>query len=165
MKSRRGAIVVLMLVLVLVLVLVCAPPARGAGSDEAEVRKALMSFLDALNNLRWDDFRSWFADDVTLFNPEIPEAASLGRVDGREAVEKSFRRVFDETRKRASGPPYMHIAPRNLQVQMLDRAAAAVATFEFDRDDGTIGRRTFVYEKTPAGWRIAHIHASNTSKR
>ncbi|HEX4438557.1 MAG TPA: nuclear transport factor 2 family protein [Thermoanaerobaculia bacterium] len=160
MRARGRTFVVLLLVAVL------APAgARAADPGEADVRRALDGFIDALNNLRWDDFRAWFADDVTLFNPEIPEVASLGLVDGREAVEKSFRRVFDEARKHASGPPYMHMAPRNVRVQMLDGASAAVATFELDRDGGTIGRRTFVYRKTPEGWRIVHIHASNTSKR
>jgi len=159
MTSGRRAFVALLLVLVFA-------PARGRATDsgEAEVRKSVAAFLDALNNLRWDEFRVCFADDATLFNPEIPEAASLGRIDGRDAVEKSFQRVFDEARKRASGPPYMHIVPQNLHVQLIDRAGA-VATFEFDRDDGTTGRRTFVYRKTGDGWRIAHIHASNTTKR
>lgn len=159
MRASRRSVVVLLFALVL-----GPAPARAVDPGEADVRKALAGFLDALNNLRWDEFRACFADDATLFNPEIPEAASLARIDGREAVEKSFRRVFDEARKRASGPPYMHIAPRNVSVQILD-SGAAVATFEFDRDDGTIGRRTFVYRRTSDGWRIAHIHASNTSKR
>jgi ketosteroid isomerase-like protein len=154
-------------VAVLVACAVClslaARPLPAAGSDEAGVRRALDGFVSALNDLRWDDFRSWFADDVTLFNPDIPEAVSLGRIDGREAVERSFRAVFDAARKRASGPPYMHIAPRNVSVQLLD--GAAVATFEFARDDGTLGRRTFVFRKAPEGWRIVHIHASNTTKK
>jgi len=138
--------------------------ARAAESgNEADVRRALGAFVDALNDLRWDDFHSWFADDVTLFNPEIPEVDDLGRIEGREAVERSFRKVFDAARRGASGPPYLHIVPRNVRVQMLDRAA--VATFEFDRDGGTIGRRTFVFRESPGGWRIVHIHASNTARR
>jgi ketosteroid isomerase-like protein len=138
--------------------------ARGAEpGDEADVRRALGAFVGALNDLRWDDFRAWFADDVTLFNPEIPEVENLGRIEGREAVERSFRKVFDAARRGASGPPYLHIVPRNVRVQMLDHAA--VATFEFDRDGGTIGRRTLVFRRSPGGWRIVHIHASNTTRR
>jgi ketosteroid isomerase-like protein len=158
--AMRGA---LSAILLAVAVASNAGPLRAAEpADEAGVRQALGAFIEALNDLRWDDFRVWFADDVTLFNPEIPEAVSLGRIEGREAVERSFRAVFDAARKRASGPPYTHIIPRNVRVQLLD--GAAVATFEFDRDGGTIGRRTFVFRRAAEGWRIVHIHASNTSK-
>jgi len=91
---RIAATAATMLVALVALRLSAAPapesrptPAAEPASNEAEVRSALASFIGALNELRWDDFRAWFADDVTLFNPEIPEAASLGRIDGRDAVE------------------------------------------------------------------------------
>jgi ketosteroid isomerase-like protein len=160
-SRRAGARAAIVAALAVCLI---AGSARAAeASDEADVRRALAAWVDALNNLRWDDFRVWFAEDVTLFNPEIPEAVSLDRIEGREAVERSFRAVFGAARRGASGPPYLHIAPRDVRVQLLD--GAAVATFEFDREGGTVGRRTFVFRRTPEGWRIVHIHASNTSKK
>ena len=126
-----------------------------------EVRKALASFIDAFNNLDWQAFHGWIAADATLFNPEIPEATDLERIDGKEAIDLSFRSVFEATKRDAAGPPYLHIVPRKVQVQMLDRAA--VVTFEFDRTKRSIGRRTLVFRKQADGWKIIHIHASNTS--
>jgi ketosteroid isomerase-like protein len=115
-----------------------------------------------LNNLDWETFQTCFAEDVTLFNPEIPEVSKLERIDGKAAVEKSFRAVFEAARHQATGPPYLHIVPRDVRVQM--SAGAAVVTFEFDRDGGSFGRRSLIFRKEPGGWRIIHIHASNVSR-
>jgi ketosteroid isomerase-like protein len=102
-------------------------------------------------------------DDVTVFNPDIPEAPSVDRLDGRQQVEAGFRAVFEATRRQASGPPYLHIVPRNVQIQML--GAAAIVTFEFDRGSESVGRRTFVFAREAGGWKIIHIHASNAARR
>ncbi len=148
----------------LVLSAVCCRSIGGVrANDESDVRKALSGFVEAFNNLDWETFRSCLAADATLFNPEIPEASSLARVDGKAAVEASFGAVFATTRQQAAGPPYLHIVPRNVLVQMLP--GAAVVTFEFDRERGSFGRRTMVFRKEPGGWRIIHIHASNVSRR
>jgi ketosteroid isomerase-like protein len=147
----------------LILGIVCCGSARSFQSgDEAAVREALSRFVVSLNNLDWETFRTCFATDVTLFNPEIPEVSKLDRLDGRTAVEASFQAVFASARKQAAGPPYLHIVPRNVRVQML--AGAAVVTFEFDRDGGSFGRRTAIFRKEPDGWRIIHLHASNVSR-
>jgi ketosteroid isomerase-like protein len=87
----------------------------------------------------------------------------LDRIDGKTAVEASFRAVFEATRRQAAGPPYLHIVPRNLRLQLL--SGAAVVTFEFDRDGGSFGRRTLILRKDPDGWRIIHLHASNVLRR
>jgi ketosteroid isomerase-like protein len=136
-------------------------PLNATPEPANEVRKALAGFIEAFNNLDWEAFRGWIAADATLFNPEIPEATSLARVDGKEAIERSFRSVFEATKRNAAGPPYLYIVPRKVRVQMLERVA--VATFEFDRAKGSIGRRTFVFRKQGNGWKIVHIHASNTA--
>jgi hypothetical protein len=36
----------------------------------------------------------------------------------------------------------------------------ALATFHLEHDPDTLGRRTFVLVRTPAAWKIAHLHAS-----
>ena len=38
------------------------------------------------------------------------------RVDGRAAVLTRFRTMFDQIPLRASGPPYLHLNPRNLRI-------------------------------------------------
>ena len=146
----------------LVLGIVCCRSAVPQAEDEAAVREALSRFVHSLNNLDWEPFRACFAADATLFNPEIPEVSTLGRIDGKAAVEASFRAVFESARRESAGPPYLHIVPRNVRVQML--AGAAVVTFEFDRDRGSFGRRTVIFRKAADGWQIIHLHASNVSR-
>jgi len=92
------------------------------------------------------------------FNPNIPEAASLHRLDGRVEVENSFRKVFAASRvaSDAAGP---HIVPERTRVQQF--GDTAVATFEFQRHGASFGRRSIVLSRRAAGWKIVHIHASN----
>ena len=80
-------------------------PATGLADTRGDVAQALDRFITAFNNLDWDRFRNAFANDVTLFNPDIPEAPSVDRLDGRQLVENGFRSVFEASRKAASGPP------------------------------------------------------------
>jgi ketosteroid isomerase-like protein len=143
------------------LALVCVIGATVAAqeSSQPDVERAFNRFIAAFNNLDWDSFRSALADDVTVFNPDIPEAPPLERLDGRQEVEEGFKQVFLASRKQSSGPPYLHIVPRNVRIQMLGEAA--IVTFEFERDSNSFGRRTLVFHRGPHGWKIVHIHASN----
>jgi len=123
------------------------------------VKAAFDRFITAFNNLDWPTFRESFADDVTVFNPDIPEARNFHRVDGRRDVEASFAAVFAATRQATNGPPYLHISPKNVRIQ--EYGELAVLTFEFDRDGGSFGRRTLVFRHVGKKWLIVHIHASN----
>ena len=42
-----------------------------------------------------------------------------------------------------------------------DTVEQALATFHLEHRPETLGRRTIVLVRTPAGWKIAHLHASN----
>lgn len=119
---------------------------------------ALSKFLLAFNSLDWPTFSACLADDVTLFNPDVPGATSLHRLDGREAVERSFRGVFDVALSStpSAGP---NIQPEHLTVRR--DGDLAVATFEFARGEGAFGRRTVVLVRRSDGWQISHIHGSN----
>jgi len=131
---------------------------HSKSNEEAVVQKTVAEFIYAFNNLDWEHFRQYFADDATVFNPAIPEVTELHRLDGREKIETVFKRVFEEARK-GKGPPYLHIQPENLKIQMLTNAA--VVTFHFKRSESSFGRRTFVFEKRNGKWLIVHLHASN----
>jgi ketosteroid isomerase-like protein len=130
-------------------------------SEEEIIQKTVGEFINAFNNLDWEHFRQYFADDATVFNPAIPEVTELHRLDGREKIETVFKSVFDEARK-GKGPPYLHIRPENLKIQMLTNAA--VVTFHFKRSGSSFGRRTFVWEKRNGKWLIVHLHASNVAE-
>jgi ketosteroid isomerase-like protein len=150
-------------VVLFALLAACQSPAPHGSSEQEQVLEAFGRFIAAFNSLDWESFRQSFASDATLFNPAIPEAAGPGRVDGREDVENSFRSVFAAARSQASGSPYLHIVPEHVLVQPL--TDAAIVTFEFDRGDGSIGRRTLVFRRQATGWKIVHVHASNAVRR
>lgn len=150
------------LVALAILCLVYAPIAAHE-NPQKNVEMAFNRFIAAFDNLDWEAFRSALADDVTVFNPDIPEALSLERLDGRQQVEEGFKAVFAASRQQSSGPPYLHIVPKNVRIQMIGETA--IVTFEFDRDGNSFGRRTFVFHRELHGWKIAHIHASNVGRR
>jgi len=150
------------LLLLAIICLTCEPFAAYDNSQKG-VEQAFARFMTAFNNLDWEMFRSAFAEDVSVFNPDIPEAPNLDRIDGRRQVDESFKSVFAATRRQSSGPPYLHIVPRNIRIQTY--GDSAILTFEFDRGANSIGRRTFAFHRESAGWKIAHIHASNVERR
>jgi len=131
--------------------------ADATTADSAAVHAAVTMFLHAFENLDWERFREGFSDNVTAFFPP-PEPPQ--RFVGRAAVESQFRRVFDGIRAAApSGPPYQHLPPVGLRIEMLGSSTALVS-FEL-RNAERIGRRTFVMQRKAGQWRIVHLHASN----
>jgi ketosteroid isomerase-like protein len=130
---------------------------QASGGDTAAVHAAVTGFLQAFEDLDWPRFRAAFSDDVTAFFP-IPEPPQ--RFVGRAAVEAQFQRVFAAIRAAApSGPPYQHLQPVGLRIEMVDDAVALVS-FEL-RNARRIGRRTLVMRREAGNWRIVHLHASN----
>jgi ketosteroid isomerase-like protein len=134
-----------------------APP---SASPQAEVERTFHRFIDAFNALDWEGFRACLSDEVSLFNPDLPEVSTLARLDGRAEVERAYAAVFAAARKAGSGP---HIVPRHLRLQTMPETA--LVSFEFDRGGGSFGRRTLVFRKEQGAWRILHIHASNALPR
>jgi uncharacterized protein (TIGR02246 family) len=125
--------------------------------DLAGLRQAFDTFIHAFNDLDMKRFSAAFSEDATLFTP----TGDPRRVAGRNNIEAFFQTVFDETR-RTSGrtqPPFMHLDARDLLIQNLDNAA--VLTVHLHEPDGSIHRRTFVYQNLANKWEIVHLHASN----
>jgi ketosteroid isomerase-like protein len=153
----------LMTLLLVTLTGTARPAAPGDARARAAVAAALERFTTAFNDLDWPTFSDCLDDNVTSFNPALDQPDGFHRRAGRAAVEAKFRAVFAETRASASGPPYLHIVPRDLLIQIEGRTA--VVTFEFARPAGSTGRRTLVFVQRAHGWKIIHIHASNTAGR
>ena len=124
-------------------------------------RVAFDSFITAFNTLDWESFRAFFADDASLFNPDIPGAISLHRLDGRSEIERSFRVVFGSPPD-GSGKSGPDIVPENIRIQRFGEAA--ILTFEFERPNHSFGRRTIIMNRSSGNWRIVHIHASNVTE-
>ncbi len=135
----------------------CFARATDDAAREAEVQKTLNSFIQAFDNLDWDQFRSFFADDATVFYPrEFPR-----RANGRTEFEEGFQKVFEKIRAGRSAGPYMDIQPRDLKLQI--SGDIAIATFDLDDRPGFLNRRTLVLQKRSAGWKIIHLHASEVA--
>ena len=144
-------------------VLLCSIAAAAQPSPEQQVRDEFQRCISAFTAGDADIFTGCFADDITLFNPDIPQSPSPHRMDGREAVAAYFRALIADARQHADKPPYIHVQPENIAVQMLGEAA--LVTFEFAREGGSLGRRSLVFAQRDGHWRIVHIHASNTAGR
>ena len=144
-------------VLLLGLLLSACQHTPAATAPSASVRAAFEHFIDAFNRLDWESFRAGLDQDVTLFNPQLAQAAGRTRIDGRAAVEASFAQVFEAARREGHGPA---IVPMHVDVRSW--ADSALISFEFDRGSGSVGRRSLLFVRRPAGWKIIHIHASNT---
>jgi ketosteroid isomerase-like protein len=129
----------------------------GVAEDSLSAHRAATGFLAAFDSLQWEQFRGYFADDVTMFFP-FPQVA--GRADGRGAVEGVFRGFFDAqrtARTREGRPMVQGIAPRDLRVQM---AGPDVAVVSFHLGAEAPSRRTLVFHRAAGEWKVVHWHAS-----
>ena len=134
------------------------PALRPMAADSADVHVVAERFLAAFDSLQFDAFRSYLADDITMFFP-FPQYPA--RVDGKQAVEEvfgSFMAAAREGRANAGRPMVLGLTPRDLLVQMASHDAAIVS-FHLGAEE-TPARRSVVFRKTPTGWQVAHWHAS-----
>jgi ketosteroid isomerase-like protein len=134
-------------------------PSRASENASDEARRTLTKFLTAFANLDWEAFRSFFADDATVYFP----SQRANRATGRAEIEATFRQVFERIRATKTAPPYLNLDPADLDVQLF--RDTAVATFHLhDMMPNVIGRRTVVLEKRAGEWKIVHLHASNVEQ-
>jgi ketosteroid isomerase-like protein len=130
------------------------PPAATAQSAD----QAVSAFLEAFDAVDTDRFNAFFADDATMFFPNGPFPQS--RVNGKAAITEAFGSLFNRARER--GVARLGLRPLDVQVQNL--GDFAVASFHL-RGNGNIGRRSIVFRRDAAGWRIVHFHASALEER
>jgi ketosteroid isomerase-like protein len=124
----------------------CASSRTGTAED------AMRGWMDALNSLNEARVVDAFADDATAFFP----TAQAERVDGKIGIVAVFRAYFEANTKKTN------IVPEDLRVQQ--SGDFAVVTFNVHNPSAT-SRRTFVWRRSALGWRILHMHASNTPIR
>jgi len=148
MKRRASAL------LLILFVWGCLPSTSQSVSGDPSLQSALARFVTAFDNLDWDAFRLSFDDDATVFYPRtFPE-----RAQGRSEYEHIFKIVFEQIRGNKLSAPYMDIQPRGLIIQSI--GDTAIVTFHLDDRPGFVNRRTMIWHRTPTGWKIAHLHAS-----
>jgi ketosteroid isomerase-like protein len=123
-------------------------PRHGDAPTDDTVEQALAAFLDAFMRLDRDQVRACFADEATVFHPW-----------GGSRQTEFWNATFDEWCPTQAGPPSLDIQPKDVDVHAL--GDVAIVTFHFRRDPAVLGRRTFVWRKSPSGWKIIHLHASN----
>lgn len=124
---------------------------------QREVEQTLSKFITALNNLDMNALRDLFAEDATGFGRNADRAR---RASGRAGVTAGFQQLADDAQRlKWTGPPYQHVEPKDLQIQMLKDAA--VVTFHLENEGSRkLGRRTLVLAKRGGAWKIIHLHAS-----
>ena len=151
------------IVVAMVLLTASSPSARADETaseteDCAAIEAFTGEFLRAFEDLDMKQFIPCFADDATVFFP-MPESPE--RVQGRQAIQQRFEHVFASIRSTAkSGPPFHHLAPEDLSIQVMP-GHTAVVSFHL-RNTQRIARRTLVLTKMNGQWLIIHLHASNT---
>lgn len=147
-------------VLIPVAISTTAASTQSHPEGEQQVRKATDQFLHAFENLDLPRFVQCFSEDATVFFP-IPEPPL--RFDGRQAIQSQFQQVFAAIRQHSesSTPPFHHLVPEHLQIQLLDDTTALV-TFQMAHPE-RVARRTLIFQKRGESWLIVHLHASNVS--
>ncbi|HEV8515586.1 MAG TPA: nuclear transport factor 2 family protein [Cyclobacteriaceae bacterium] len=122
-------------------------------ADSIEVIKTVNNFVDAFSNLRWEEFRQYFAKDATAFFP--PSANHPARTENGEEVLNIFSKVFENAKQHNKSK--IDIQPKEVRVQMLNNCA--IVSFHLN-DPDLFGRRTLILEKRNNKWLIVHLHAS-----
>jgi ketosteroid isomerase-like protein len=150
--SRWQKIALIMAVVTVITLASCGVASAEDKMDEVELVAA--SFIDAFNDLDWERFRQFFAEDATVF---FPFADTPRRVSGKMEIEARFEKFFNEARRGNDGPPYLSIEPSGTHVQHL--GDTAIVTFHL-RSEPVLNRRTVVFQRRSEQWIIVHLHAS-----
>lgn len=139
---------------VLAAVLVLATSCASAPAAPP-VEPVVERFVAALNELDLAALDTLLDDDASAY---LPSAELRARIDGRAAIVAALRPMFEDGRRRGSGPPYSHMKVQTLRVQ---RAGdVAIATFDVGTAEVS-SRRTLVLVRRGRDWKVLHFHASN----
>lgn len=135
-------------------------PSASPACPADDLRKATLeattaAWLDRFNALDLPCFLRFFAPDATMFAPFSTDGRSR-RIEAAELPHLWREHVFDAAR--ADGRTTLNVQPRDLSVVRLGKDGAML-TFHLS-GDANPNRRTLVWRRDRAGWRIVHVHAS-----
>jgi ketosteroid isomerase-like protein len=136
--------------LIVAFVLLASACASAPVNDEAGVRAAMMSFMDALNALDADRITAAFAEDATTFFP----LAQPQRAGGRAEIGAIFHAFVEKTKPQVGK---LSLVPEDMQIT----TSGDLALVTFQIKGRITARRTFVFRRTGGKWLIAHLHASD----
>ena len=120
----------------------------------SELLAAANEFLRVFDDLDWERFMACWSSDPTAFFP-----GDDVRLDGRPAVLTRFRTMFDHIPPGSSGPPYLHLKPRNLRADCY--GDAGLVTFTLGDTPGPTPLRSLLFVREAGAWKLAHVHATN----
>jgi uncharacterized protein (TIGR02246 family) len=141
------------------LILLATPLGAQKRSDADDVKQVIDTFLTTMIAADATRLGEMFADDATMFYPSPP--FPMRRIVGRSDIEAAWRAGFARIPNRGAAPA-QQIQPKRVQIQTY--GDTAVVTFELESGPSRLGRRTFVLVRQRAGWKIAHLHASNRTE-
>jgi ketosteroid isomerase-like protein len=133
-----------------------AQSTKSSKTDSVEVISTANSFVDAFSNLRWEEFRQFFAEEAAAFFP--PSANHPTRAENREEVLNIFKKVFENAKQHNKSK--IDIQPKEVRIQML--SDCAIVSFHLN-DPDLFGRRTIILQKQKDKWLIVHLHASGVT--
>lgn len=119
--------------------------------DSSDVIKRTQDFIQAFNTFKWEAFKNFFADDATMFYPNVDNAR---RLNGKKEIEEALQPEFTDTGIKST----TNISPQDIHVQINRRTA--IITFHLV-DKKSLGRYTIIWVRRHGAWKILHFHASD----
>ena len=137
-----------------------AGPRDASVPSAEEIERVVTGFLAAVDAGDRALLGESFDREATMY---FPFADTPGLVSGRAAILDRFDRLFAAWRRRGITTPYVGFAPTQLQTHGAG-PGHALATFTVGIE-GAPGRRSVLFRRSAAGWKILHLHASNLRPR
>jgi ketosteroid isomerase-like protein len=144
------------------------PAQQSAGGADAAARRDLEAveavttqYLEALNTAELDALLAAFLPGATAF---VPQPTAPDRLEGLAGLRGVFEPFFARVRASGSGPRYMNLVARDVQINLL--GDVAVVTFHLGElpppgsGAAMFSRRTLVVARDDDRWGILHLHAS-----
>jgi len=135
-------------------------PAEVGAPAAGEIERVVTEFLAAVDSGDRARLESCFDPEATMY---FPFENTPDLVEGRAAILERFDRLFAAWRRRGLSTPYVGFAPKQFRTRVAG-TGHALATFTVGIE-GAPGRRSVLLRRSPAGWQILHLHASNLSLR
>lgn len=121
-----------------------------------ELRATLEAFLAAIDRADATALAPLWCADASMYFP-FANTPELHR--GSAAVLARFERMFADLRARNPGPSYVGFTVESFECVPLDaRHVLVLAMLRFANQRG---RRSIVFRREAAGWRLLHVHGSN----